>query len=50
MMISTDNPELDKRIIIENFMQELCRRDNEHNKGLTIDSKGDPIVFPVGEI
>lgn len=50
MTISTDNPELDKKIIIENFMEELCRRDDENNKGLSIDSRGDPIVFPVEEI
>jgi hypothetical protein len=50
MTISTDNPERDKKIIIENFMEELCRRDDEDNKGLSIDSKGDPIVFPVKEI
>ncbi|MFL6315725.1 MAG: hypothetical protein ACJ705_02090 [Nitrososphaeraceae archaeon] len=43
MTISTDNPERDKKIIIENFMEELCRRDDE-------DNKGDPIVFPVEEI
>jgi hypothetical protein len=50
MTTSTDNPELDKKIIIENFMEELCRRDDENNKGLSIDSRGDPIVFPVEEI
>ncbi|MFL6384481.1 MAG: hypothetical protein ACJ712_05835 [Nitrososphaeraceae archaeon] len=50
MTISTDNPELDKKIIIENFMEELCRRDHENNKGPSIDSRGDPIVFPVEEI
>ncbi|MFL6367137.1 MAG: hypothetical protein ACJ72T_01120, partial [Nitrososphaeraceae archaeon] len=43
MTISTDNPERDKKIIIENFMEELCRRDDE-------DNKVDPIVFPVEEI
>ena len=31
-------------------MEELCRRDDENNKGLSIDSRGDPIVFPVEEI
>jgi len=50
MTTSTDNPELDKKIIIENFMEELCRRDDENNEGLSIDSRGDPIVFPVEEI
>ncbi len=50
MTISTDNPELDKKIIIENFMEELCRRDDENNKGPSIDSRGDPIVFPIEEI
>ena len=50
MTTSTDNPELDKKMIIENFMEELCRRDDENNKGLSIDSRGDPIVFPVEEI
>jgi hypothetical protein len=50
MTTSTDNPELDKKMIIENFMEELCRRDDENNKDLSIDSRGDPIVFPVEEI
>ena len=50
MTTSTDNPELDKKIIIENFMEELCRRDDENNKGLSIDSRGDPIVFRVEDI
>ena len=50
MTTSTDNPELDKKIIIENFMEELFRRDDENNKGLSIDSRGDPIVFRVEEI
>jgi hypothetical protein len=50
MTTSTDHPELDKKIIIENFMEELCRRDDENNEGLSIDSRGDPIVFPVEEI
>jgi hypothetical protein len=50
MTTNTDNPELDKKIIIENFMEELCRRDDENNEGLRIDSRGDPIVFPVEEI
>jgi hypothetical protein len=50
MTTSTDNPELDKKIIIENFMEELCRTDDENNKGLSIDSRGDRIVFSVEEI
>ena len=50
MTTSTDNPELDKKMIIENFMEELCRRDDENNKGLSIDSRGDPIVFRVEDI
>ena len=50
MTHNADNPELDKKMIIENFMEELCRRDDENNKGLNIDSRGDPIVFPVEEI
>jgi hypothetical protein len=50
MTTGTDNPELDKKIIIENFMEELCRRDDENNKGLSIDSRGDPIVFRVEDI
>jgi hypothetical protein len=35
MNISIDDPEKDKRIIIHNFMRELCRRDDEDNRGLT---------------
>jgi hypothetical protein len=31
-------------------MEELCSRDNEDNKGLSIDRRGDPIVFSVEEI
>jgi hypothetical protein len=50
MTTSTDNPELDKKMIIENFMEELCRRDDENNRGLSIDSRGDPIVFRVEDI
>ena len=50
MTTSTDNSELDKKIIIEYFMEELCRRDDENNKGLSNDSRGDPIVFRVEDI
>jgi hypothetical protein len=35
MNISIDDQEKDKRIIIQNFMKELCSRDDEDNKGLT---------------
>jgi hypothetical protein len=50
MGFSIDDPEKDKRIIIQNFMRELCRRDDEHNRGLSIDRNSDRNVFPVEEI
>jgi hypothetical protein len=50
MTTSIGNPELDKKMIIENFMEELCRRNDENNKGLSIENRGDPIVFPIEEI
>ena len=33
MNVDTDSPNDDKRIIINSFMQELCRLDNESNTG-----------------
>jgi len=37
MTTSADNPELDKKMIIENFMEELRRRDDENNNRLIIE-------------
>ena len=39
MNISIDDPDKDKRIIIQNFMKELCRRDDEDNKGLAASNR-----------
>jgi hypothetical protein len=46
MGFSIDDPEKDKKIIIHNFMRELCRRDDEYNRNRNRDSN----VFPVEEI
>jgi hypothetical protein len=32
MEFSIDDPEKDKKIIIHNFMKELCRRDDEDKR------------------
>jgi hypothetical protein len=40
--VSIDDSEKDDRIIIHNFMKELCRRHDEDNRGINTDqiSKG----------
>ena len=50
MEFSIDDPEKDKKIIIHNFMKELCRRDDEDNRGLSIDRNRNRNVFSVEEI
>jgi hypothetical protein len=44
--VSIDDPERDDRIIINNFMKELCRRDDEDNRGMNIDPSRPHNVFP----
>lgn len=48
--ISIDDPEKDDRIIIQKFMQELCRRDDEDNRGINIDRNRQRNVFPTQQI
>ena len=50
MEFSIDDREKDKKIIIHNFMGELCRRDDEDNRGLSTDRNRDLNVFPIEEI
>ena len=50
MEFSIDDPEKDKKIIIHNFMKELCRRDDEDNRGLSNDNNRMRNVFSVEEI
>jgi hypothetical protein len=39
MTISVDDRERDKRIVIQNFMKELCSRDDEDNRGLAANNR-----------
>jgi hypothetical protein len=48
--ISIDDPEKDDRIIIQKFMQELCRRDDEDNRGINIDRNRQRNVFQTQQI
>jgi hypothetical protein len=42
--------EKDDRIIIQKFMKELCRRDDEDNRGINIDRNRQRNVFPTQQI
>jgi hypothetical protein len=44
-----DDPRRDDTIIVQNFMEELCRRDNENNRGENRDPKR-LHIFTVEEI
>jgi hypothetical protein len=44
------NEERDDNLIIHHFMRELCRRDDEHNRGENIDPKRPRNIFTVEEI
>jgi hypothetical protein len=48
--ISVDDPQNDDEIIRRNFMEELCRRDNETNRDRNINAGSDHNVFSVREI
>jgi hypothetical protein len=50
LTISIDDPQRDKKIMINSFMKELCRLDNEANTGQRIDIGGNQNVFSVEEI
>ena len=51
-MVSTsiDDPRRDGTLIIQNFMEELCRRDNEDNRGENRDPNRRLNIFVVEEI
>lgn len=44
------NNEKDEEIIVQKFMAELCKRDDEHNRGVNVDSTSTRNVFPVEQI
>jgi hypothetical protein len=44
------DPEGDDKIIIQKFMHELCRRDDEDNRGMNTDPKRDLNVFSTQQI
>ena len=44
------NEERDDNLIIHHFMRELCRRDDERNRGENIDPKRPRNIFTVEEI
>jgi len=44
------NNERDENIVIQKFMAELCRRDDEDNRGVNIDPTRIRNVFPVEQI
>jgi hypothetical protein len=45
MNVSIDDPEKDDNIIIQTFMKELCRRDDEDNRGMNTDQDRPRNVF-----
>src|SRR5947209_11350911 len=47
---SIDDPRRDGTLIIQNFMEELCRGDNEDNRGENRDPNRRPNIFTVEEI
>jgi hypothetical protein len=50
MTVSSDDRERDKEIIIQNFMEELCRRDDEDNRNYNINSDRVLNIFPIEQI
>jgi len=47
--ISVDDPARDKNIIIQQFMRELCRRDDQANRNMDYNNPN-PNVFSIREI
>jgi hypothetical protein len=47
---SIDDPERDRKIIIKQFMKELCRRDNEANRNMNFNTDANPNEFSIREI
>ena len=47
---SIDDPRRDDTLIVQNFMEELCRRDNEDNRGENRDPNRRLNIFTVEEI
>jgi hypothetical protein len=50
MCVSVDDPEKDHTEIIQKFMKQLCRRDDEDNRGLNHDPNRANNIFPVEQI
>lgn len=50
MKISINDEETHNSIVIQNFMKELCRRDNEANRDHNVDMNRAQNVFPVEDI
>jgi hypothetical protein len=48
--VSIDDREKDYRVITNSFMRELCRRDEEHNRGQNIDPNLPTNVFNIQAI
>jgi hypothetical protein len=48
--IGSSNEERNGGIIVQSFMKELCRRDDEDNRGANIDPTSIRNVFPIEQI
>ncbi|MGA9841295.1 MAG: hypothetical protein WBQ25_03165 [Nitrososphaeraceae archaeon] len=48
--VSFDDPQRDDRIIVQSFIKELCRRDDQDNHGNPILGGRRPNIFPIEEI
>ncbi len=48
--MSIDDPQNIDRLIVQTFMKELCRRDDEDNQIADSESNRRPTVFPIEEI
>lgn len=48
--MSIDDPQKAERLIVQTFMKELCRRNEEHNPGINREPNRRPNVFPIEEV